>query len=406
MPRIHQASASSRPNPGFAALALILAAVLLCTLMPASAGAGLNPLKSREIVAKHIWKHVRKLVKVRTKCGQDIEKGNKPWTVDCSQDPVASGGTGTGDADVDADLQHIYDKAASNKKYLRLRTKGTPSENGVSQMCSPASDIWASIDTCVSSAYSGVAKTLFALYFDPAPRSVGSDEQACRGAIGRKLSGLYKRMLKARTSCFNRNGLLGDGSFATLFDCRAVAVPPGLGRPSTGRKSVDDRVEQSYVQLRSVIFSACPDALGSNGFPGNLTDPTGGVMGRIDLYQIMMEGLLGQVQVVLDGLYAGEEACGDGILDAALGEECDDGNRINCDGCDSNCTLPACGNAVGCAATGEQCDDGDTNSEDGCTPACILEYCGDGTVQAGLGEDCDDGNNTNGDGCSSTCAVE
>jgi cysteine-rich repeat protein len=55
---------------------------------------------------------------------------------------------------------------------------------------------------------------------------------------------------------------------------------------------------------------------------------------------------------------------------------------------------------------GEECDDGNNTDGDGCSADCKDEYCGDGTVQPGLNEECDDGNNTDGDGCSSTCDLE
>ena len=58
-----------------------------------------------------------------------------------------------------------------------------------------------------------------------------------------------------------------------------------------------------------------------------------------------------------------------------------------------------CGNGVLDGACGEECDDGNTASEDGCSSACLDEFCGDGVVQAGLGEQCDDGGTTPGDGC-------
>jgi len=59
-------------------------------------------------------------------------------------------------------------------------------------------------------------------------------------------------------------------------------------------------------------------------------------------------------------------ACGDGIIDP--GEVCDDGNRVNGDGCDNNCTLTGCGNGI---VTGlEQCDDGNAIDNDGCTNTC------------------------------------
>ncbi|KAK9318955.1 hypothetical protein V1517DRAFT_342179 [Lipomyces orientalis] len=33
------------------------------------------------------------------------------------------------------------------------------------------------------------------------------------------------------------------------------------------------------------------------------------------------------------------ELCGDGIVQPRLGEQCDDGNNVNGDGCSSNCTI-------------------------------------------------------------------
>jgi len=120
------------------------------------------------------------------------------------------------------------------------------------------------------------------------------------------------------------------------------------------------------------------------------------------------------------------------ISDSAY-EQCDDGNNLDWDGCDSNCTWTACGNDViagaeqcddgniehgdGCSAdcmsdetcgnsiidesVGEQCDDGNDQAGDGCSPACALEVCGDGIQQAG--EICDDGGTNDGDGCSANC---
>jgi cysteine-rich repeat protein len=63
---------------------------------------------------------------------------------------------------------------------------------------------------------------------------------------------------------------------------------------------------------------------------------------------------------------------------------------------------PVCGN--GLLQTGEQCDDGNLLNNDGCSSTCKLEICGDGVKQTN--EQCDDGNLINGDGCDSTCKIE
>jgi cysteine-rich repeat protein len=98
--------------------------------------------------------------------------------------------------------------------------------------------------------------------------------------------------------------------------------------------------------------------------------------------------------------------CGNGIVEE--GEDCDDGNNINGDGCSSTCQLEhvpsVCGDGV--VEGIEECDDGNTISGDGCSSTCQLELpgCGNGIVEEG--EECDDGNNINGDGCTSSCLDE
>ncbi len=61
-----------------------------------------------------------------------------------------------------------------------------------------------------------------------------------------------------------------------------------------------------------------------------------------------------------------QSPCGNSILD--LGEQCDDGNTADGDGCDSNCTPTACGNAI--VTIGEACDDGNAVDGDGCSATC------------------------------------
>ncbi|NBD13788.1 thrombospondin type 3 repeat-containing protein [Corallococcus silvisoli] len=66
--------------------------------------------------------------------------------------------------------------------------------------------------------------------------------------------------------------------------------------------------------------------------------------------------------------------CGDGKKEGS--EQCDDGNTINGDGCESNCTI---------------------------TPTTPGGKCGDGVKDAN--EACDDGNTVSGDGCEADCTV-
>jgi cysteine-rich repeat protein len=75
--------------------------------------------------------------------------------------------------------------------------------------------------------------------------------------------------------------------------------------------------------------------------------------------------------------------CGDGNV--GPGEMCDDGDRLDGDGCDRNCTLTGCGNGI--RTPGEGCDDGNFRDGDGCDSNCTRTACGNGVVTAG--EECD-----------------
>ena len=94
--------------------------------------------------------------------------------------------------------------------------------------------------------------------------------------------------------------------------------------------------------------------------------------------------------------------CGDGVRDPCY-EECDDGNKVNGDGCSSTCEIeniaPVCGD--------KQCNGEETceSCPIDCGTCPVEPICGDGEVNQ-ISEQCDDGNNINGDGCSSTCQIE
>ena len=103
--------------------------------------------------------------------------------------------------------------------------------------------------------------------------------------------------------------------------------------------------------------------------------------------------------------------CGDGFKDNAnpRQEACDDGNQVNGDGCSNSCTTPSCGNGI--LDQGEQCDDGNTSDLDACLSSntdsstnCRLATCGDGKVRTGV-EECDDQNTLNTDDCLNTCEL-
>lgn len=129
-------------------------------------------------------------------------------------------------------------------------------------------------------------------------------------------------------------------------------------------------------------------------------------------------GIGAEFNIAMDGSTLGGEdvalwkiPCGNGTVE--LGEDCDDGNVGNGDGCSARCLLEGsnfnfkCGDG-GALDPGEDCDDNNTVNGDGCSAACLHEgsitTCGNGTVNPN--EDCDDGNTAADDGCSATCLHE
>ncbi len=118
-------------------------------------------------------------------------------------------------------------------------------------------------------------------------------------------------------------------------------------------------------------------------------------------------------------------ACGDGFLDLAYGEECDDGNDALADGCFPNtctvepmwectdttpldgvpgtCVMLRCGDMR--VTAGEECDTGGTSTAT-CDADCTMPECGDGLLNRAAGEECDDDNVRAGDGCTPACIIE
>ncbi len=116
-------------------------------------------------------------------------------------------------------------------------------------------------------------------------------------------------------------------------------------------------------------------------------------------------------------------ACGDGFVDEAGGEECEDGNDVAFDGCEpGTCTFTcvddaACDDGFACngveacedhvCAPGELPGDGTACEQpDGSAglcrgTECVGAGCGNGVTDGG--EDCDDMNMISGDGCENDC---
>jgi fibro-slime domain-containing protein len=124
-----------------------------------------------------------------------------------------------------------------------------------------------------------------------------------------------------------------------------------------------------------------------------------------------LNGTYGHCSINCDGL---GPHCGDAVVQAEEGEECDNGTNLSGyqrepGDCAPGCVLPPyCGDGLVDSAWGELCDDGVNDGgyrecQPGCQPG---PRCGDGIVHPEGGEECDDGNTQDGDGCSSICMIE
>jgi cysteine-rich repeat protein len=99
-------------------------------------------------------------------------------------------------------------------------------------------------------------------------------------------------------------------------------------------------------------------------------------------------------------------SCGDGMVQTLLNEQCEPGVPASLP-CRDDCSylLVACGDEK--LDAGESCDAGGRNSDApgaACRTDCSLQRCGDRIVDPV--EACDDGNRVGGDGCSATCRSE
>jgi cysteine-rich repeat protein len=188
----------------------------------------------------------------------------------------------------------------------------------------------------------------------------------------------------------------GGASFAAGFpptticevDC-VITVNPGVTSAQAKGEvhgtlhdtPVNDLDTADVVKFVSVQILRCGDGLVN--LPGETCDPPGSVAGA--------SGNLCRTDCTV---------CGDGHMNG--GEQCDDGNNVNGDGCENNCTpTPRCGDGL-VNLPGETCDPpGSVAGASGnlCRADCTV--CGDGHMNGG--EQCDDGNNVNGDGCENNC---
>ena len=135
-----------------------------------------------------------------------------------------------------------------------------------------------------------------------------------------------------------------------------------------------------YSSLDTIHFSSTTPTQGEQFI--DIPVPMGDYLIRIEAVTTLPDGFNLSMATKLN------PGCGDGIIQSELGENCDDLNRLDGDGCSANCRIELGWN---CSGEPSMCTE-------------IIAVCGDGIIDGA--ESCEDGNAASGDGCSDTCQVE
>jgi cysteine-rich repeat protein len=357
----------------------------------------------RDAVALATRRAATLTINARSDCVQKKLNHRLGAGIDCMANPAALGGAGSGDAKTDEALAGLLKHRDRQGKRIETACAGLSlAQVGVADVCSPPATEPSDLAECaVLELGKPAGDSLSALLDLPRPASrPGGGARKCFDVIDR---GLRFNVLKL-------NGLAGDcfteaeDTATSAAGCLATVAPPGIVA-TTGFPAIDDQLALRLTRFRGTVIDFCVGVnLVALGFPSTITDPTTAPLTLEDLFGELYDALLATVTGLNAAVYPAVAFCGDGATGS--GEQCDDGNRDSCDGCDRDCSLAGCGNGASCGA--ELCDDGNVASGDGCDAACISEFCGNGVVQPANGEACDDGaanSNTVPNACRKTCAL-
>ncbi len=265
---------------------------------------------------------------------------------------------------------------------------------------------------------------------DPADGGADTCSPKCRNAVSGQACG--NGTPEGDEECDDGNLATGDGCDDRCLDenglCGNGSLDPGEECDDAGRASGDGCSLECTSEFSYNDSDYCGDGIVNNGATGFQADPSNDndlesslsvkfesvapgqgaaaafcIIGANGTDMATSEAnLKAKADDCLDFYQQNIAVCGNGLQNA--GEECDDGNTADNDGCDSNCTVTGCGNDI--VNPGEECDDGNIADGDGCSSTCQVEagaLCGNGVVDAG--EECDDGNTNDNDLCDNACAI-
>ncbi len=388
-------------------IAVAVAVAAAVTLAP-PAEAQLTPQEIRQIrcldrVPTLVRRAISQVARYRHACVRAKTRGLIALApaVNCGEDPVELGGPGTGYEPTDRRLAKIVKFKVRTGDNLTKKCDSTnvdrdvdPVDIGLDGLCGGVAD-WMDVADCAYDLGKQAAEDIFPLIdLNPPSVPLTESEGICQGTLHSRSRNLLRGLNKWRALCFRRDALAGGGVYA----CDANVTPPGQF-VSTGLLDIDRKLEALPENFIIALRAACDQDLVRVGLDGGtpLTpNHSGGDFSTRITVDDVVEGLLDRVtenvHSLMAELFPVTSYCGDGVTDAANGEECDDGNNDSADNCDRDCSNPVCGNgSMTGPASLEECDDGNTSNGDGCDINCDLEVCGNGILNLGWDEDCDDG---------------
>jgi|GEM_PF-1999191 len=341
-------------------------------------------------------------IRVRHRCLLDQRIDKIDAAVNCRADILAYG-PGTGDDNVDRAIRRAYihllggiPAQCANIQIDKL---------GYQEVCPDSSGgIFTVLDlkTCLFDLNRAQTPPTLAIAFPTEPvcgngRVEGSEQcdngnnnsdeavDACRKDCTNHHCG--DKVTDTGEQCDDGNTATGDGCLPT---CVKEVCGDGVVNNS-GAEQCDDGTTNNSDSTPDACRTDCKNPSCGDG----VTDPLAGE--KCDDHNVVSnDGCSATCQI---------ESCGDGIKQTS--EECDNGTTNNSDStpdaCRTNCKNPKCGDAVLDPGHGEQCEDGNTDDSDGCTSCRI---CGNGIVSAP--EQCDGNSDPcgGGEGCSSSCKCE
>ncbi len=199
------------------------------------------------------------------------------------------------------------------------------------------------------------------------------DASDCDGAAG-QVCGVSGSVLAC--ACIDT---CGNGTIDTGEDCEQGL--PGADCRSRGFASGSGRCRECAFDEATCDKGTCGDCIVAPraGEVCEATDLAGRTCASLGFTRGVLRCASGCGSFDTTGCVKG--FCGDGVIDP--GEQCDAG-AANADlpnaACRSNCSTPRCGDGLRDDVRGEQCDDGNARNDDGCLTDCIRATCGDGVV--------------------------